>query len=241
LPDNGIGMSREEVIANIGTIAKSGTKEFLATLTGDQQKDARLDRPVRRRVLLLVHRRGPRHAGHPPGRAAGRGGRALGSPTGRANIRSSRPSGRARGTEVTLHLREGEDELLEPWRVKAIVRKYSDHIGLPIVLAGESKVDPVTKEFMAGKEETLNQASALWARPKPRSPTSSTGEFYKHVAHDFERPAGVGACARRGPADLSPSCSTFRRGRRSTCGIGKRATACGCTSSASSSWRTART
>ena len=95
---------------------------------------------------------------------------------------------RARGTEVTLHLRDGEDELLEPWRVKAIVRKYSDHIGLPIVLAGESKIDPVTKEFMAGKEETLNQASALWARPKAEITDEQYREFYKHVAHDFEDP-----------------------------------------------------
>jgi molecular chaperone HtpG len=185
--DNGIGMSRDEVIANIGTIAKSGTKEFLATLTGDQQKDARLIGQfgvgfyssfiVADRVTLVTRR-----AGLP----AGEGVRWESDGSGEYSIEAVER--RARGTEVTLHLREGEEELLEPWRVKAIVRKYSDHIGLPIVLAGESKVDPVSKEFMPGKEETLNQASALWARPKADVTDEQYKEFYKHVAHDFEDP-----------------------------------------------------
>jgi len=185
--DNGIGMSSDEVIANIGTIAKSGTKEFLATLTGDQQKDARLIGQfgvgfyssfiVADRVTLVTRR-----AGLP----AAEGVRWESDGSGEYSIEPA--DRRGRGTEVTLHLREGEDELLEPWRVKAIVRKYSDHIGLPIVLAGESKVDPVTKEFMAGKEETLNQASALWARPKAGITDEQYREFYKHVAHDFEDP-----------------------------------------------------
>src|SRR5262245_9077064 len=183
--DNGIGMSRDEVIANIGTIAKSGTKEFLATLTGDQQKDARLIGQfgvgfyssfiVADRVTLVTRR-----AGLP----AAEGVRWESDGSGEYSIEALER--RARGTEVTLHLREGEDELLEPWQVKSIVRKYSDHIGLPIVLTGESKVDPVTKEFMAGKEETLNQASALWARPKSEVTDEQYREFYKHVAHDFE-------------------------------------------------------
>jgi molecular chaperone HtpG len=187
IADNGIGMSRDEVIANIGTIAKSGTKEFLATLTGDQQKDARLIGQfgvgfyssfiVADRVTLVTRR-----AGLP----AAEGVRWESDGSGEYSIEAAER--RARGTEVTLHLREGEDELLEPWRVKAIVRKYSDHIGLPILLAGESKVDPVTKEFMPGKEETLNQASALWARPKSEVTDEQYREFYKHVAHDFEDP-----------------------------------------------------
>jgi molecular chaperone HtpG len=187
--DNGIGMSRDEVIANIGTIAKSGTKEFLATLTGDQQKDARLIGQfgvgfyssfiVADRVTLVTRR-----AGLP----VAEGVRWESDGSGEYSIEATER--RTRGTEVTLHLREGEDELLEPWRVKAIVRKYSDHIGLPILLAGESKVDPVTKEFMPGKEETLNQASALWARPKSEVTDEQYREFYKHVAHDFEDPLG---------------------------------------------------
>jgi len=185
--DSGIGMSRDEVIANIGTIAKSGTREFLATLTGDQQKDARLIGQfgvgfyssfiVADRVTLVTRR-----AGLP----AAEGVRWESDGSGEYSIEAAERRGR--GTEVTLHLRDGEDELLEPWRVKAIVRKYSDHIGLPIVLAGEPKVDPVTKEFMPGKEETLNQASALWARPKSEVTDEQYREFYKHVAHDFEDP-----------------------------------------------------
>ena len=185
--DNGIGMSREEVIANIGTIAKSGTKEFLATLSGDQQKDARLIGQfgvgfyssfiVADRVTLVTRR-----AGLP----AADGVRWESDGSGEYSIETVER--RARGTEVTLHLREGEDELLEAWRIQSIVRKYSDHVGLPIVLTGESKIDPVTKEFMPGKEETLNQASALWARPKAEISDEQYREFYKHVAHDFEDP-----------------------------------------------------
>jgi molecular chaperone HtpG len=185
--DNGIGMSRDEVIANIGTIAKSGTKEFLATLSGDQQKDARLIGQfgvgfyssfiVADRVTLVTRR-----AGLP----AADGVRWESDGSGEYSIETIER--RARGTEVTLHLREGEDELLERWRIQSIVRKYSDHVGLPIVLAGDSKVDPVTKEFMPGKEETLNQASALWARPKAEISDEQYREFYKHVAHDFEDP-----------------------------------------------------
>jgi molecular chaperone HtpG len=187
IADNGIGMSRDEVVANIGTIARSGTKEFLASLTGDQQKDARLIGQfgvgfyasfiVADRVTLHTRR-----AGLP----AAEGVRWESDGSGEYTIEpAERP---ARGTEVTLHLREGEDELLEPWTLKTIVRKYSDHIGLPIVLLGETRLDPVTKEFMPGKEETLNQASALWARPKSEISEAQYREFYKHVAHDFEPP-----------------------------------------------------
>src|SRR6185295_17734815 len=185
--DNGVGMSREEVVQNIGTIAKSGTREFFESLTGDQAKDARLIGQfgvgfyssfiVADRVTLVTRR-----AGLP----AAEGVRWESDGSGEYSIEGVERG--ARGTEVALHLREGEDELLEPWRLKAIVRKYSDHIGLPIVLAGEPKVDPVTKEFMPGKEETLNQASALWARPKSEVTDEQYREFYKHVAHDFEDP-----------------------------------------------------
>ena len=187
IADNGIGMSRDEVVANIGTIARSGTKEFFASLTGDQQKDARLIGQfgvgfyasfiVADRVTLQTRR-----AGLP----AAEGVRWESDGSGEYTIEpAERP---ARGTEVTLHLREGEDELLEPWTLKTIVRKYSDHVGLPIVLLGESRLDPVSKAFMPGKEETLNQASALWARPKSEVTEEQYREFYKHVAHDFEPP-----------------------------------------------------
>jgi len=185
--DNGIGMSRDEVVANIGTIARSGTKEFLARLTGEQQKDARMIGQfgvgfyssfiVADRVTLVTRR---------AGRPASEGVRWESDGGGEFTIE---PVERAeRGTAITLHLREGEDELLEPWRAKAIVRKYSDHIGLPIVLVGDAAVDPVTKAFMPGKEEALNQAGALWARPKGEITEEQYREFYKHVAHDFEDP-----------------------------------------------------
>ena len=185
--DNGIGMSRDEVVANIGTIARSGTKEFLASLTGEQQKDASLIGQfgvgfyssfiAADRVTLLTRRAGLPAAEGVSWESDG-GGEFTIEPVERA----------ARGTEITLHLREGEDELLEPYRLKAIVRKYSDHIGLPIVMVGEPAVDPVTKQFMPGKEEPLNQASALWARPKSEVTEEQYKEFYKHVAHDFEDP-----------------------------------------------------
>ena len=180
-------MSREEVIANLGTIARSGTREFLAQLTGDAQKDARLIGQfgvgfyssfiVADRVTVATRR-----AGLPADQAV----RWESDGAGEYSVEPAKRA--ARGTEVTLHLKEGEAELLDAWRIKAIVRKYSDHIGLPVVLAGAPAVDPVTKEFMPGKEETLNQASALWARPKSEVSEEQYKEFYKHVAHDTDDP-----------------------------------------------------
>ena len=171
LADNGIGMSREEVVANIGTIARSGTKEFLASLTGEQQKDSRMIGQfgvgfyssfiVAERVTLLTRR---------AGRPAAEGVRWESDGGGEFTVEAVERA--ARGTEITLHLREGEDELLEPQHLKAIVRKYSDHIGLPILMGDES----------------LNQAGALWSRPKAEITEEQYREFYKHVAHDFEDP-----------------------------------------------------
>ena len=180
-------MWREEVVSNLGTIARSGTREFLAQLTGDAQKDASLIGQfgvgfyssfiVADRVTVVTRR-----AGLPADQAV----RWESDGAGEYTVE---PASRdARGTEVTLHLKEGEGELLDAWRIKSIVRKYSDHIGLPVVLAGAAAVDPVTKEFMPGKEETLNQASALWARPKSEVSEEQYKEFYKHVAHDNEDP-----------------------------------------------------
>ncbi|HZM34099.1 MAG TPA: molecular chaperone HtpG [Burkholderiales bacterium] len=172
--DNGIGMSREEVIRNIGTIARSGTREFVASLTGDQAKDARLIGQfgvgfyssfiVADRVTLLTRR---------AGLAAGEAVRWECDMAREAGAYSIEPAEKAaRGTEVTLHLREGEDELLDEHRLRHIIHKYSDHIALPIVMG----------------EETVNQASALWVRPKAEITEEQYVEFYKHVAHDFEAP-----------------------------------------------------
>ncbi len=185
--DNGIGMSRDEVIEQIGTIAKSGTREFFAALSGDQAKDARLIGQfgvgfyssfiVADRVTLVTRR-----AGLP----ASEGVRWTSAGEGDYEIEDVECP--QRGTEVTLHLREGQDELLSRWRLAAIIRKYSDHIALPIVMRKEVW-DEEKKAFRATDEnETINQASALWARPKQDISTEQYEEFYKHVAHDGQAP-----------------------------------------------------
>ncbi|MGA8051410.1 MAG: molecular chaperone HtpG [Burkholderiales bacterium] len=172
--DNGIGMSRDEVVRNIGTIAKSGTREFVQALTGDQAKDARLIGQfgvgfyssfiVADRVTLVTRR-----AGLPADQAV-RWECDMAQGAGEYSIEAIREE--RRGTEVVVHLREGEDELLDEYRLKGIMRKYSDHIAIPIAM----------------NDETVNQASALWVRPKSEIDVQQYIEFYKHVAHDFEAP-----------------------------------------------------
>lgn len=187
ISDNGVGMSRDEVIKNIGTIAKSGTKEFLAALTGDQAKDSRLIGQfgvgfyssfiVADRVTLLTRR-----AGLP----ADQGVRWESAGEGEFTIEAiDKP---ARGTDVILHLKEGEDELLSDMRLKSIVRKYSDHISFPIVMQKFEWNEEKKELVVTGLEETVNQASALWARPKAEISEEQYTEFYKHIAHDFEAP-----------------------------------------------------
>lgn len=176
--DNGVGMSRDEVVENIGTIARSGTRRFIESLTGDEAKDARLIGQfgvgfyssfiVAGRVVLTTRR-----AGAP----AAEGVRWESDGAGEFTIESVEVP--ARGTEVTLHLREGEEELLDGRRLRDIVRRYSDHISFPIVMA---------KEDEAGGEETVNRATALWARPRAEVAQEEYDEFYKHVAHGFEAP-----------------------------------------------------
>jgi molecular chaperone HtpG len=185
--DNGIGMSRDEVIQNIGTIAKSGTREFFQSLTGDQAKDAHLIGQfgvgfyssfiVADKVTLLT-RRGGLTKEH--------GVRWESDGSGEYTIEVLERE--ARGTEVTLHLREGEDELAEGNRLRGIIRKYSDHITLPIVMKQEEWDKDNSVYRTTGKDETVNQASALWARPKSEITEEQYHEFYKHVAHDFEAP-----------------------------------------------------
>jgi len=185
--DNGIGMSRDEVIQNIGTIAKSGTREFLGRLTGDQTKDANLIGQfgvgfyssfiVSDHVTLVTRR-----AGDP----ASAGVRWESDGGGEYTIE---PAERAeRGTEVTLRLREGEDELLDGIRLRTIIRKYSDHILLPILMK-EEQWDKDGKVYRTtGNDQTVNQANALWARPRNEIKPEDYEAFYKHVSHDFEAP-----------------------------------------------------
>jgi molecular chaperone HtpG len=182
--DNGIGMTREEVVQQIGTIAKSGTREFFQSLTGDQQKDANLIGQfgvgfysafvVADSVTLTTRR-----AGH----AANEGVRWESAGSGEYTLETVEKA--TRGTEVTLHLREGEDELLSGYQLRSIIRKYSDHITVPILMPVESAGDD--KEH-AGEDERVNQASALWVRPKNQIPHEEYVEFYKYLAYDTEEP-----------------------------------------------------
>ena len=185
--DNGIGMSRDEVVQHIGTIAKSGTREFFDSLTGDQSKDAHLIGQfgvgfyssfiVAGRVTLTTRR-----AGLPAAEGVRWESDGAGEYTVEAVERAER------GTDVTLHLREGEDELLNGERLRDIVRKYSDHILLPIVMK-EEEWDKDNRVYRTtGKDETVNQASALWARPRNEITEEQYQEFYRHVSHDFEAP-----------------------------------------------------
>lgn len=187
ISDNGIGMSREEVIRNIGTIAKSGTREFFQSLTGDQAKDANLIGQfgvgfysafiIADKVTLVTRRAGLTAEHGVKWESAGDGEFTL------ETVEKA-----ARGTEVTLHLREGEDEFLSSWRLKDIVKKYSDHITLPILMAKETWDEEKKAQVRQDEEEKINEASALWARPKSEITDEQYAEFYKHVAHDFDEP-----------------------------------------------------
>src|SRR5205814_8719983 len=171
-------MSRQEVIEHIGTIAKSGTREFLAALTGDQRQDASLIGQfgvgfysafiVADRVTLTTRRSGLTAAEGVRWESDGRGSYTLEA--------VEQPD---RGTTVVLHLRADEDDLLSDYRLRGIIKKYSDHISLPIVMPSETE----------GEEEApVNQASALWARPKSELTEQDYKDFYKHSAGDFTDP-----------------------------------------------------
>jgi len=185
--DNGVGMSRDEVVQNIGTIAKSGTREFFQSLTGDQAKDARLIGQfgvgfyssfiVADRVTLVTRR-----AGLAPDQAV----RWESDGGGEFTIEAAEKEGR--GTDVVLHLRDSEDELLSDSRLKGILRKYSDHIAIPIVMKKLKWDKEKSEETFTDEDETINQASALWARPKSDITEEQYQEFYKHVAHDTDTP-----------------------------------------------------
>jgi molecular chaperone HtpG len=172
--DNGIGMSREEAVKNLGTIAKSGTREFFNSLTGDQAKDARLIGQfgvgfyssfiVADRVTVLSRRAGL------PASEAVRWECDMSRDAAVFTVEAAEKA--SRGTDVTLHLREGEEDFLEAYRLQNVLKKYSDHIAIPIRM----------------ENETVNQASALWTRPRSEISDEQYIEFYKHVGHDFEAP-----------------------------------------------------
>ena len=173
IADNGIGMNRDELIENLGTIARSGTAAFVSQLSGDARKDVSLIGQfgvgfysafmVAEKVEVLA-----RKAGDPEGW------RWVSDGKGEFTIDSAPEA--ARGAAIVVHLREGEDDYLDPARLRQIVRTYSDHIGLPIVLKD------------GDKEETINTASALWTRPRSEITDEQYKEFYHHVGHSFDDP-----------------------------------------------------
>jgi molecular chaperone HtpG len=183
ISDNGIGMSREEVINNIGTIAKSGTREFFNALTGDQAKDANLIGQfgvgfysafiIADKVSLTTRRAASSES-------------VKWESKGEGDYTLEPADKNSRGTDITLHLREGEDEFLSDWKLKSIIRKYSDHITLSILMKKSEWKDG--EEVPTDEDETVNKASALWARAKSEISEEEYQEFYKHVSHDYEAP-----------------------------------------------------
>ena len=183
--DNGVGMTREEIAANLGTIARSGTRQFFESLTGDSAKDTQLIGQfgvgfyssfiVSDHVTVTSRR---------AGRPAAEGVRWESSGEGEFTVETTDVE--ARGTEVVLQLRDGEDEFLDRYRLRGIVRKYSDHVSIPILMPGEGKDDEDGGE--AKDEETINAATAMWTRNKSELSDDDYNGFYKHVAHDFEDP-----------------------------------------------------
>ncbi len=187
ITDNGIGLSQQEAIDHLGTIAKSGTREFFSRLSGDQQKDAALIGQfgvgfysgfiVADRITVESRRAGLPADEGVRWESAGEG-----------DFTVETISRAQRGTRITLHLREGEDEFLSAWQLRSVIRKYSDHISLPIRMRKE-EWDEEKKEMVEKDElETINQASALWARSKSDITDEQYTEFYKHVSHDFQEP-----------------------------------------------------
>lgn len=189
--DTGIGMNREEVAANIGTIARSGTRHFLESLTGDQKKDSGLIGQfgvgfysafiVAERVILTTRRAGESEA-------------IRWESTGEGEYTLEKAEKELRGTEIVLHLRDEAEEFLKPYRLEQIIRRYSDHISFPIHLIekkAESE-DSGEEESDDGNEETssrqINQASALWTRSESEISDEEYKNFYKHVAHAFDEP-----------------------------------------------------
>jgi molecular chaperone HtpG len=185
ISDNGIGMSRDEAINHLGTIAKSGTKEFFSKLSGDQQKDAAMIGQfgvgfysgfiIADKITVETRRAASTES-------------VRWESTGAGEFSIEDCDKKSRGTDIILHLREGEDEFLSSWKLKSIIRKYSDHISLPILMQKEEWDEEKKTQVIKDEFETVNQASALWARSKSEITPEQYEEFYKHVSHDFQAP-----------------------------------------------------
>ncbi len=187
ISDNGIGMSRDEAVANLGTIARSGTKEFFSQLTGDKQKDAQLIGQfgvgfyssfiVAGKVSVLSRRAD-----------AAETDAILWESNGEGEFSITTVEKADRGTSVTLYLREDEDDFLDGYRLREVLRRYSDHISLPIQMHKEEWDSEKSEQIKTKEWETVNQANALWTRSKSDITDEQYKEFYKHVAHDFDDP-----------------------------------------------------
>lgn len=185
--DNGIGLSRQDAIDNLGTIARSGTRDFFSKLTGDKQKDAQLIGQfgvgfyssfiVADKVTVRSRRAGLANSEAIEWVSDGQGEFAI------AHVEKE-----DRGTEIVLHLREDEDEFLSNWKLREILRRYSDHISLPVEMPKEEWDEKASEMKRTGEWEAVNQASALWTRNKSDITEQQYKEFYKHVSHDFEDP-----------------------------------------------------
>ncbi|MBT9488439.1 MAG: molecular chaperone HtpG [Rubrivivax sp.] len=185
--DNGIGMNADEAIAHLGTIAKSGTREFMSRLEGDQKKDANLIGQfgvgfysgfiVADRITVETRR---------AGLAEDQGVRWASEGTGDFEVEAIAKPGR--GTDVILHLRDGEEEFLSAWKLKSIVSKYSDHISLPILMVKESWDEEKKAQVATGEWETVNKAAALWTRSKSEVTDTEYQDFYKSISYDSQAP-----------------------------------------------------
>lgn len=186
IDDNGVGMSRDEAIANLGTIARSGTKEFFSQLTGDKQKDTQLIGQfgvgfyssfiVADKVSVLTRRAGEDQEA------------VLWESTGEGEFTIAAAEKDTRGTTITLHLRDGEDDFLDGWRLRNVLRRYSDHISLPVQMRKEDWDEEKQQQLKQDEWESVNQASALWTRSKSDISDEQYQEFYKHISHDYDNP-----------------------------------------------------
>ncbi|MEJ2317326.1 MAG: molecular chaperone HtpG, partial [Gammaproteobacteria bacterium] len=188
ISDNGIGMNRDEVVSNIGTIARSGTKAFIESMSGDKAQDSQLIGQfgvgfysafiVADRVTIETRKAGT---------VADEGVRWESEGTDSYSIENI--SKESRGTDITLHLREEEKEFLDEWRLRSIINKFSDHISIPVMMLKQSMDEEDEKEEEKGEEwEQVNTGTALWMRAKSEVSDEEYREFYKHIAHDFDDP-----------------------------------------------------
>lgn len=187
ISDNGIGMSRDDAIANLGTIAKSGTSQFFDSLTGDQQKDAQLIGQFGVGFYssfivadnVVVESRSAAQAPEDGVRW---------SSAGEGDFEVETITREDRGTSIILHIKPEEEEFLDSWRVRSVIKKYADHISVPVIMKGEAMPPAEGEEAQEPEDETVNTAKALWTRSRSDVSDDEYHEFYKHVSHDYQEP-----------------------------------------------------